>query len=172
MCIADCSLFVICLCSCHVRWARSTLCVPAAKAGMHLSTLQTKLKFFHYTKLSTHNAALYRPMQRQTSQQEMASRLSATGSLWTRSTWRTWCASLIRESYVPQKAVLPGKSFRKKVAQAIRMKKADGVTKPVIKKRPSSRLPGPPLPRRTTTRRTPFNLPLAERLYRPVKKGS
>ena len=115
---------------------------------MHLSTLQTKLKFFQYCKLCTRNAALYRPLQRQTSQQDLAHRLTAVADLWSKQSWRGWCALLLCPGKVPCQVDLPGKKFRKRTAAAISSQKAEGSGRPAVRRRPSSKHPGPPVPKK------------------------
>ena len=61
---------------------------------MHRSTLEIKLKFFHFVKLSSHNASLYHPLQRQNTQKQMAHRIIGMADIWTPRDWRSWCKAL------------------------------------------------------------------------------
>ena len=117
-----------------------------SEVGMHLSTPQTKLKFFQYCKLCTHNAALYRPLQRQTSQQDLAHRLTAVADLWSKQSWRGWCALLLRPGKVPCQVDLPGKKFQKHTAAPSVLRK---------QRDPAGRQFGEGRPRSTMARRFP-----------------
>ena len=140
-----------------------------SEVGMHLSMLQTKLKCFQYCKLCTHNAALYRPLQRQTSQEDLAHRLTAVADLWSKQSWRGWCALLLRPGKVPCQVDLPGKKFRKRTAAAISSQKAEGSGRPAVRRRPSSKHPGTLVPKKRPLRRTPFTPNISNRLCRPRK---
>ncbi|CAE7715294.1 unnamed protein product [Symbiodinium sp. CCMP2592] len=62
--------------------------------SMYRPTLEIKLKFFHYVKLSSHNASLHHPLQRQNTQKQMAHRIIGMADIWTPRDWRNWCKAL------------------------------------------------------------------------------
>lgn len=82
------------------------------QAMIHKATFLLKIRFFRFLKLLVHNQALYRPMQRQTSQNEMVPRAlrGNTPGILPKVEWSRWCRTLR----------VPGKSSRKAQLQVVK----------------------------------------------------
>ena len=87
---------------------------------MHRSTLEIKLKFFHFVKLSSHNASLYHPLQRQNTQKQMAHRIIGMADIWTPRDWRSWCKALGPQGSLPKRPLLAGMVQRKAAKRSVR----------------------------------------------------
>ena len=136
---------------------------------MHRSTLETKLLFFQFVKLGSHNMSLYHPLQRQNTQKQIAHRLIGMADIWDATTWKKWCADLKQHERMPKKALLAGAEQRKATRAAVKATQArvKAAPKPLpnILKRPSAAIPPPP--KRQRTRRHPFALRVVAPLIRP-----
>ena len=137
---------------------------------MHRSTLETKLKFFQFVKLSSHNLALYHPLQRQNTQKHLAHRLVGSVDIWEKSNWRMWCRDLLQANKTPKRVLLAGAEQRKAARSALRAKRDMSHRAPVGKprKKPASQIPAPP--KRQQTRRHPFALRVLNPLVRPGRR--
>lgn len=133
---------------------------------MHRSTLEIKLKFFHFVKLSSHNASLYHPLQRQNTQKQMAHRIIGMADIWTPCDWRNWCKALGPQGSLPKRPLLAGMVQRKAAKRSVRTLPKATVKKAF--KKPSSCVPTPP--KRKRTRRHPFALRVRNPLVRPGRR--
>ena len=135
---------------------------------MHKSTLEMKLDLFHFVKLFAHNQALYRPLQRQSDQSEIAARAmkANVGFVLPRDAWRTWCRQLKVSGAAPARAALHVLKQGQHVRVALRDKAAASV--PKADNAPKSKPKAPRLPRSIPTRRTPFRLRNISPEFAPV----
>ena len=134
---------------------------------MHRSTLETKLIFFQFVKLSSHNLSLYHSLQRQNIQKQLAHRLIGMADIWDSKSWKVWCRALMQDKRAPKRALLAGAEQRKATRAAV---KAAPKLFPKSFKRPSSAIPAPPM--RKQTRRHPFSLRVLAPLIRPGRYKS
>ncbi|CAE7461722.1 unnamed protein product [Symbiodinium sp. CCMP2592] len=140
------------------------------EAALHKSTFGMKLNLFHFVKLFTHNQALYRPLQRQADQSEIASRAMKANVrfMLPQAAWRTWCRQLKAPGATPARAALHVLKQGRRVRVALR----DKATASLPEARASSSKPkAPRLPRSKPTRRTPFRLRNLSPVIRPGRRS-
>ena len=87
---------------------------------MHRSTLEIKLKFFHFVKLSSHNASLYSSVTETKHTEADGSSHHWYGGYMDLRDWKTWCKELGPKGSLPKRALLAGMSQRKTAKQSVR----------------------------------------------------
>ena len=99
---------MIALASMAIMSVRSVAENSLLQAMIHKAAFLLKLRFFHFLKLLLHNQALYRPMQRQVAQGELAPRAihGNVRSILPSKEWTKWRKSLRVQGKTPQKASL------------------------------------------------------------------
>ena len=140
------------------------------QAMIHKATFLLKIRFFRFLKLLVHNQALYRPMQRQTSQNEMIPRAlrGNTPGILPKVEWSRWCKTLR----------VPGKSSRKAQLQVVKQAtevrtaaRARGAARPQPPARNPAKRRMPVLPKAKAARRTPFRLRVLNPVVRPGRNS-
>ena len=89
------------------------------KVASHRSTLETKLRLFHFVKLGSHNLSLYHSLQRQNTQKQVAHRLIGMSDFWDSTAWKAWCREIKQDTGAPKRARLAGALQRKDVRAAV-----------------------------------------------------
>ena len=142
------------------------------QAMIHKAGFLLKLRFFHFLKLLLRNQALYRPMQRQVAQGELAPRAlhGNVRSILPSKEWTKWRKSLRVQGKTPQKASLTVVKQAASVRSAKQSQKAATACSSTSSRTPAKKRM-PVLPKAKAVRRTPFRLRVMNPIVCPGRRS-